>query len=221
MNDRLLKKIVLGFGVLIGFVILLAIANGFSHTGKTAITLEIAPSIATSTIDGKQVHGGIVYISKGEHTLTVDLADFTSKSQTFTVSSQAQSINLALQPANATGRKLLTDNPAYQLQREAIGGEQKAALQAQAETPLISKLPYTDITGPFQIDYGQSPTRKGGTVIIINNSAPIGRVHALDWIRQQGYDPANLEIQFADFANPLTVGLQPVAAASTIGNDSE
>ena len=68
---------------------------------------------------------------------------------------------------------------------------------------MISKLPYSDVTGPFTIDYGPSTTRKDGVFLLISDSSPRGRVNAFKWIRQQGYDPTDFEIVYTNVANPL------------------
>lgn len=71
--------------------------------------------------------------------------------------------------------------------------------------PLAGKLPMYGIIKPFEIDYGKPKDGETVMPIIIRNSTPEGREAALDWIRQQGVEPAMLRITFEGYENPLGV----------------
>ena len=59
----------------------------------------------------------------------------------------------------------------------------------------------TDLTGPFTITY--LGTENSIDKISITNSSPNGRQKAVKWLKDQGYNPSNLDISFVDFINPL------------------
>ena len=187
-----------------GLFLAYILAINVSRHGKVAVTITFAPSVAVARVDGRPVQLGKNYLSPGDHTLVAKLENFYVKQQQFTVkAAQPDSVSLALQPANDAGRKLLETYPRYQQQIEAVGGLETSARVAVAETPLIGLLPISDLAGPYKIDYGQSKTRPGGSVIIIGISSPHGRANALKWIRQQGTDPTDLEIIYTDYSNPF------------------
>ncbi len=196
---------ILVVGVL-GFVVVLGLGGVLSRQGKSQVSVTVAPSIASITIDGKKVKAASVYLSPGQHTLSGALQNFSTNTQDFSVKSgQETQVSLLLSPTNDAGRKFLKDKPLYQLQREAIVGQEQAGRAAVAEAPIIKLLPRTDvdIAGPYTIGYAASSTRPGKTALIVTDSSPHGRGRALQWIRSVGFDPAELEIKFLDFSNPL------------------
>lgn len=70
--------------------------------------------------------------------------------------------------------------------------------------PTNLDLPYFDSDGPFTVDYSSgADLRYDKPFIKITDSTPSGRVSALKWIREQGYDPSDLDIRYIDFVNPL------------------
>ncbi len=222
MRDNQAKKLMIVVFAVVVLLIVIALSNALSHVGKTQVFLEVAPSIASSAIDGKSVDSGAVYVSKGKHVLTSQLSNFTTVNQPFTVTGESRTISLALTPSNAAGRKFLADNPAYQTEREAVSGREVQGRRDVATTPLISQLPIINLAAPYRIDFGQSKTRKDGVVILIGGSSPEGRQKALELIRSKGYDPTTLEIQFTDFSSPLnTNGVATPQSSSSPGGGGE
>ena len=207
MRRRRSKQIVF---VVIGLllpVITIGFVNVASHSGKHAVLIEIAPSVATATLDGKSIRLGKIYVSDGEHHLRVSLNNFNPVERI--INGDTNSVSIALKPSNAAGEKLFSGNEQYQLEREAVGSQEAEGRAQKSQTPLISLLPVTSLSGPYKIDYGQSKIRKGGSVIIVSDSSPNGRKNALKWIRSKGFDPAELEIEYADFQNPLLISEAP------------
>ena len=206
MDIIAIKRATLAIGAIVFFILLLGTINILGRSGKTLVTFEFAPSLAQAKLDSKIIHSGKVYVSKGKHTLTLKLQNFDSATQVIDVHDKDTIISLAISPINEAGRKLLTNNPQYQLEREAVGGLAKN-FQAQLDTtPLIALLPAVSITDSYRIEYGDSISRPGQTVIIITDSSPNGRQNALKWIRSKGFNPTRLEIEYRDYANPLTLG---------------
>lgn len=72
------------------------------------------------------------------------------------------------------------------------------------ESPLVMIMPHTDINGPFTIEY--VTTKDDVDYIKVTDSSPQGRVNALHWLRENGINPTNLNIEFDDFINPLEDG---------------
>ena len=194
--------VIVGFGI--ALLVLLGIVSLASKAGKTLVTFEFAPSLAEASVDKRSVHSGKVYVSKGKHQLVVRLQNFSTTTQTIEVGDQDMNVSVSLNPSNDAGRKLLISSPQYQLEREAVGGQSKESLNTLKTTPLTALLPAVSIRDAYRIEYGDSSTRPGQTVIIITDSSPDGRQNALRWIRSKGFDPTQLEIEYRDFANPFT-----------------
>jgi len=205
MNTSQLRALAILVIVILGGVFVYSISQFIAHHGQSQLSLQIAPSSAQVTIDGKTYPANAtVYVTKSKHVVHASLQNFTDEEQTIDLSNRASgTVSIALNPANAAGEQYLSDHPEYQLEREAVGGTDQGAQVALAATPLINKLPVDNINGPYSIDYGQSTLQKNGSVIIISNSSPDGRKNAIKWIRQQGFDPTTLEINYSDFSNPL------------------
>ena len=70
---------------------------------------------------------------------------------------------------------------------------------------LFLNLPTTDIDGPFTLTYLY--TKDGVDYVKVTDSSPRGRMNALHWLRQNGVDPTDINIQFDDFTNPLLGGV--------------
>ena len=86
-------------------------------------------------------------------------------------------------------------------QGEAASGKafDQQVSTSQKSSPIISVLPAVD--PEFRIDYGQSvlfPNQSGAIALYIKADTPDGRVQAVAWIRNNGFDPSDYEIIFTD-----------------------
>ena len=198
---KIIAVAVLGLAaVLFVYVIL----GSLSRSGKAELTLVVAPSTASVTLDGQQVKGESIFVGTGQHTIVATLDNFEKiERQVDIQSTEPTRVSIALSPSNAAGKKYLDDNLTYQLQREGIIGEENPQRDALSQNSLVSLLPITDVSGPYSINYGSSEARKDGSVIIIGDSSPNGRVKAVKWLRDKGYKPGDIEIRYTDFVNPL------------------
>ena len=61
-----------------------------------------------------------------------------------------------------------------------------------------------DGLGPYTVTY--LGTTEGTYSFSVTTSSPVGREKALDWFRSQGYNPSEINIDFADYHNPLKQG---------------
>ncbi len=205
-NQQLFKRLLYTGGIMVALLVVYLVAINLSRSGKTAVIIDVAPSDSTVTVDGKEVGAGKIYFSPGNYSFNASRPYFEDDKVSVSVKAKGGEVFVDLLPeAKSDEAKLfLEENPDVQAAREVVGGHRanSKGLQIEKQTPLITKLPFTSIDGPFTIDYGPSPTRKNGTFLIVSDSSPEGRVAALKWIRQQGYDPTDFEIQFDDFVNP-------------------
>ena len=204
MNIRT-KRIILSASIILSLIIFYYVSVAVSRMGKTEVTIDVAPNDAQVTISGKKGKVGTNYLKPGSYEVVVKNSNYYQQKKSFNVTKEPKYIGIIMSPSNSeTEAKVASDKKIY-LQRESIGG-QLALIRGneiRSITPLINQLPYTDVAGPFSLDYGPSYLNGLGSFIEITDSSPDGRVNALKWIRSQGYNPTNLEIQFNDFQNPI------------------
>jgi hypothetical protein len=66
---------------------------------------------------------------------------------------------------------------------------------------LFNQLPITGAASLYTISEGHEAVNNGSpNVIVIDATTPQNRQYALQWIRNQGYDPSDFKIQFVDQA---------------------
>lgn len=203
---RLSPKQILQIITLLFFIILIyVIFNTISRFGKEKVSIDVIPSDANLYIDGKKINSGDNYIKKGKYKFSVKKEGFKSVNQTITIPKGGVDVGFVPDPISNEAKKWLQDNPRIQRNRESIGGEMASLTGSYIEenTPIISNLPYADAVAPFSINYGGSTSREYGVFIVIGNSVPQSRVEALQYIKQNGSNPTDLEIRYEDFKNPL------------------
>lgn len=190
------------------FILIFYIYSYIDNLGKINVFIKVLPEDSVVYINNKKSNAGNNHLKPGKYTIKASKDGFKDDSVTVYVESSELNIGLTPDPNSEEANKWLRDNPQIQEEREAIGG-QMASLRGEyveKQTPLINSLPYDDISAPFSIDYGGSKNRSYGTFIVISNAVPQSRVEALNWIRQQGTSPTDIEIQYKDFKNPLVEG---------------
>jgi hypothetical protein len=200
------KKILFLIGFLFVFFVVYNVSLSFSRSGKTRVDVDVIPGDSKITINDHRSKKGSNYLKPGTYTFKATAEGFEEFTYTIEVKKDPLRVGLVPSPQSEDAKKWLTDNPEIQLQREALGGGNytQKGTQIESETPLIAQLPYTDIDGPFSINYGYAKNRENGIYLLIGDSSANGRKAALNWLRNQGQDPTNLEIRFGDFTNPLT-----------------
>lgn len=201
INNAQLVALVLGVVlILVAYNVVLAI----TRMGEIKVSINVLPKNAEITVNDKP-SSKTVYLTAGDYVFSASAEGWKTDTQKVNISKKDRVVYLLPDPESDAANKFLKDNPEVQLEREGWGGK-LAALQSQKATernPVLSFLPYTNESPPFTIDYGPSKERPGDIFLIISNSSPNGRQAALDWIRQQGQDPADMEIVFPGFVNPL------------------
>lgn len=198
------KKITALVFTLLAIVVYFSVV-AISRIGETRVSIVVIPDDAKVTINGSLASAGNKYLKPGDYTFTATKTGWSTDVLSIKVGTDSVEVGLVPDPNSESAAKWLKDNPDIQLQREAIGGKQ-AQLTGDLlteQTPLIKALPYEDIYGPFRVDFGPSEARKNGIFIEVSSSTPPGRAKFLQWLKQQGEDPTDLEIRYFDFANPF------------------
>lgn len=196
----------------LGLVLMLVLAwgswriyNSVMHRGKIAVQIQTVPSSARVTLNGKKISSSKTYLEPGEYVFSASEDGFETNSAEVPISASRQYVGLILSPISEEAKKWAVDNQTEYAEIGSRVSNDRVSI-AEKDNPLLEKLPYYDIIGPFAIDFdfGSEGSLKAKTVI--RNSTPNGRLKALKWIREQGVDPADLMIEFEDFDNPTSRG---------------
>lgn len=190
---------------LVFIVIVFSLFIAISRVGKTKVTITAIPEDSQVTINKQSSQTGDVYLTPGKYVFSAKKDGFLADTQTIDINGGSSIVGLTPAPNSSQALKWLKDNPDIQRRREAIGGQNtdRVGQQATEITPIISLLPITNAQDQYSIDYGASKSRSGGSFILITSPFPDSRDKALQWIKDQGYDPTDLEIVYDNFSNPL------------------
>lgn len=209
-NDNLVK-IKLFSTLIVAVIAVVAIYNiviVISRLGETKIEVDVLPKSSTITVNGNRI-GSTIYLGNGEYEFKAMAPGYNEDSFNLTLKnnqSTTPKVILLPEPVSSDILNQLAEDPVFQAQREALGSEKSNLLGSRVinKNPFVSQLPYTDILGPFTIDYSLEAREDGRLNLIIKDSSPKGRSAALQWIRNQGADPTDYSITFEDFNNPLS-----------------
>lgn len=209
MNGYTKQLKTVGFlvGTILVTILIWAILSMTSNSGKVTTTIEVMPTDAVVKMDDTTISGGTHSIAPGKHVFTAAKTGFSTATVTITISKDVNYVGLLPTPVSNEAKKWAIQDDVWP-KREHIAGARSIAIGTEAynNNPLINYLPYSDITGPFSIDYASDPLDSTKTRVIISNSTADGRLKALEWIRAKGIDPADLILEFEDFQNPTTQG---------------
>lgn len=190
--------------LLLVIVVAWGVYGSIKHRGLVGIDILTVPGDAEVMLDGKPVSSK-PYLKPGTYSFTATKDGFKKSSLDMNISESHHFVGIALTPQSEDATKWAEIN---QDEYEKLGSRMidERITTVDDVNPLLSKLPYIDVMGPFSISYAFSSEDSVNAYIIIKNATPAGRVKALQWIRAQGVDPADLNIQFQDFINPTTQG---------------
>jgi hypothetical protein len=202
------KRLRLVLGVVLLLVTILTawgVYGSVVNRGMVGVEIQTVPNDAQVLLDGKQLSSSKPYINPGTYVFSATKDGFEKSAREITISAANHYVGLVLTPVSKDAQEWAIDN---QAKYEEIGSrivEERVNI-VEKENPLLAKLPYIDVMGPFSVDFSFSSETSERAYIIIKNATPAGRIRALQWIRGQGVDPADLIIQFEDFNNPTAQG---------------
>lgn len=198
--------------VLALFILSFLITLGLSgnHTSSNSfIEIGAAPLGASATINGHGASIGKNEVNPGSYTVTVSMKGFASQSQSVSVSmNKSVFVGVSLTPNSADTQNWYATHPSDQTLSDAVGSklsdyESSTALQ---NNPFLKQLPlsYGDGLGGFiSISQGVPTTTNGPPAVYVRAASPGLRQSVLAYMRNRGYDPANMDIVFYDQVAPL------------------
>lgn len=198
------KYILIGFlgFFLLGLLYFLLVT--YPRLGKVAVEVLAHPSDTTITIDGDAYSPGTIYLRPGEYTLLAKKNGWTNATASIIVTKQPRSVALVLEPDSVQAYKILEDEKVI-AEREALAAVTANARgeDIRSRYPIIERLPYSDISGPFKIDFGFDQLDKTTPYLIVSFSTPKGRRLAIDWLKKNNVDLVKTEVIFEGFNNPF------------------
>lgn len=208
-DTKKIRQIALLFGLFCLGLIAVGIIQFTRGIGKIQVSINTLPNDASISIDGKPVKNGD-FVTSGEHVFTAKKNGFADRTSRLIITKEEHIVTLPLTPQSDEAKKW-ANAPENQAKYSAMGSTlaSEQGLAIRTANPLINQLPYTDVTGPFQINFGfPDPNNRFKLFYSIDYGSPIGRRKALEWIKSQGVDPTTLDIRFSDYKNPLTGGVE-------------
>lgn len=183
-------------------LVIYTIFTMISNKNKVAINFRTAPSQVTIKMNGTVV-GKNAHVAPGTYTVTAEREGFATFSQQVTVSkdSVTDDYPIALTPQTDAAREIANREARIYSELEDLGGKkaQQEGVKFNQENPIARYVPYK--TGYYAIDYGRDEANN--FVVQITASSPLGRKVAIEKIREWGFEPTNLRIQFLGFSNQL------------------
>jgi len=179
-------------------------------TGKTSgnntIDIEVTPSRSSITLDGKRVSEGKSRVPDGKHTIKVMHKGFETQEQTVEISgSEELYVGIPLSPNSSETYNWYKEHDKDKQKADAMASktyDQNSSNMTQSN-PIVAHLPLPYGQERYAIDYAPSQINNNGIIIQITAEDSRGRQYALQQIKDWGYDPTDLEIEFLDFNNPL------------------
>lgn len=170
-----------------------------SQTTETGVTIRVAPTGSTLTINGQEVGEQTIELVPGTYAITASHDGFASQAQTITIKDGDHFIvGFALISNTDETARYYEFNPDEARKAEAIFGQKSEAVGVSRvnKLPLIKKLPKVE-KGRYKISYDNSiakPDDSSAVAIYVDYVDDSAKAAATNWIRYQGYDPATLEI---------------------------
>lgn len=175
-----------------------------SRDNKVAVKLDIFPSTATITINGKEISRGTNYLDTGIYNIKATQDGFTDFSNTLDVNIATTAYAISLEPVSDEAKKWFDDNQKEYLRVRELSESSRLERNKYFadKNPIASKLPYKSFiyTIGYQLD-ASDPTEN--SILITIHASEGYRQSALYRIRQLGYDPTDLNIIFRDYENPF------------------
>lgn len=200
---RLLVSLSIIAIVVFGYIAFILLMG--NRSDGIAVEVRFLPEDAEVMVNSENVkNDSIKRLGAGEYTVTAQRDGFIDYEQVFTINSQNSFIDFAMTPESEEAFEYIAQNNELYLDFEDRSGE-RAVLDGERFrdiNPIVLELPYE--TFFFTIGYRVDPQDPNQENIIIEIDAGEGYKNpALQQIRNWGYDPTTLNINFINHRNPF------------------
>ncbi len=201
--EKYKKEVAASFALLVALLLIYTVATAISHIGKVKLFIRTVPSDAVIVVGGSQVGNGDFYTEAGTYKVKITRAGFTPVETEVIVTDKKEQnvLGVSLSPESSEAKKWVASHQADYKSNEKYGAIQakQTGQYMLKQNPIIDQLPYQN---PYYKIAYRSTNNKDIT-ITIKTESPRYRYQAIQKIRELGYDPTDLIIDFIDYKNPL------------------
>lgn len=201
MNKQTINKILFlsSVGVLLYGIIVCA-----TRTNTTPVSLLISPDKAEIAFDNQKVTSSqVVHIKPGTYDFKASRSGFEDKTiRTEVKQGSPLKIVFSLKPlTQEASKEALSSSKISEIDKTTTNRLANEQQTLEKTNPVIKKLPIKNLL--YSIGYKMDPNKPNGVIIEID--APEGyRNAAINKLKEQGFDPATLNITFRNYANTFT-----------------
>ena len=197
-----LKKLLIGFGIMIAAVVVYSVIILATRIGKVSVRIQYAPFAAKVVLGDNEVRNNAEnYITPGVYNLRVEFENFKTLEEEIEVTENTVFLVGALQAANDEGEKYISEHQDdFVVVKDYADGVNGSDMERLFEAyPLLANLPYTD---PYYI-LNYTLTEESRPVITI--SVGLGyRAIAINKLlgMMDDEDVGIYDVQIIDLENP-------------------
>ncbi len=185
-------------------VLLYGIIVYTTRANTTPVSLLISPDKAEIAFDNQKVTGSqVVHMKPGVYDFKASRNGFEDKTIRVEVK-QGSPLKLvfALRPlTNEATKEAQSSSKISEIDKTTTDRLASEQQELEKANPVIKKLPIKNLI--YSIGYKMDPSRTNSVIVEID--APEGyRNAAINKIKEQGFDPATLNITFRNYANTFT-----------------
>jgi hypothetical protein len=195
------QNITIVAGIFIAILFVFGVASGIHLQLQGSLQVDVVPNDSTATLNGRKIATGrAIGANQGIYTLKITRNGFATQTQSVTIKNrQAKEVQIYMLSNGPVGDDWLGLHPTQAIEIEGSGSRAYDKLSAEntANNPIVTQLPLYDPR--FRIDYGGSsehPNDSSAIGIYITAQTPDARQAALQLIRDKGFDPSTMEINF-------------------------
>jgi hypothetical protein len=170
---------------------------------SSIIKIEAAPEGAKTSIDGKRSHVGENKAVPGKHTITISRDGFKQQSKSTTTGvGEIAYIGVALTPNSSETSNWYDDHPNDQKLSDGIASHSSdyTSEKASQKNTLLQQLPlsFGGASGEIKLESGIPIVGSSEPAVYVTAATPGDRQSVLAWMRNNGYEPANMDMVFND-----------------------
>lgn len=203
MNNK--RNIILFCLIGLGFLSIILVIQFVLRYNKQQVVLDILPNYSTITINGKTYKNGSIYLEPGKYSAEISAEGFEKVTEVFTLAKSSPSVlKVSLAPNSQVGYQWVNNNENLYGKREEEGAIESRRLGTDLinAQSIVEFLPYRGKS--YSIGYRTPDGTPDSLIITITAGNSLSRELALSRIKNWGYDPADLPIQFVGYQNPLS-----------------
>lgn len=174
-----------------------------TRAGKTKVDIVVVPKDAAIKVNGTPMTPPL-YLTPGDYTISASKEGFATLEKSKTITNKETTLTMPLNAESDEANKWAEQNQEQYLTLEGIAGRlaTKEGEEVSTKNPVIQVLPFSNYI--YTIGYKNDPSDPSGESIIVTIDTIEGyRNAAVQKIRELGFDPSQLKIEFKDYESPF------------------